>query len=320
MTDMLLYYDASIESKTNDGFTALHTAIYYGYIEVTDILIQNGANMESRDNDGNTPFLIAASFGDTLIMSILYKFGVDIYADNYMNHNALTLAIAFDHKDAVRYLLQIGDKWSENTPAEYNPYKVAEKYGRKDIVKILKEENIPGSVKLSFDQAAFSMYARFTKQNFYSGFSLSLREPYFNAGITAGLNTKLWETKLLVKQSDSFFYQYVDKSSIVFVGLFKDFIISDNLDNKRFIFSTSLSAGYTFGNKFKGTDMFPDKKTVIIPAIAFKWSTKPVTVFAGADYLNLGHYKAGSVWTTIGLAGNLYFDNIQIRQKRIKWN
>ena len=321
MTDMLLYYDAQINMKTHDGFSALHTAIYSGYVEVTDILIQNGANMESRDNDGNTPFLIAASFGDTLIMNMLYEYSVEIYADNNFGHNALTIAIALNYKEALEYLLQIGDKWSEYTPEEFNPYRVAAKYGRKDIVNILHEKNIQGTIKPSFDQVALSMYARFTKHNFYSGFSLSLREPYYlNAGITVGLNTKLWETRLLVEKSPDVFYQYVDKSSMVFAGLFKDFIISDNPNNNRLIFSALLSAGYTFGNKFKGTETYPEKKTVIIPGIALKRTTKPVTFFAAADYLNLGYQKAGSVWTTIGLSANFYFDNMQIKQKRIKWN
>ena len=320
MTDMLLYYDAQINLKTNDGFSALHAAIYSGYTEVADILIQHEANMESRDNDGNTPFLIAASFGDTLIMNMLYKYGVDIYVDNNFGHNALVLAIAFDHREAVKYLLQIGDKWNENLSTEFNPYKVAAKYGRRDIVKILHEENIQGAIKLSLDQAAFSVYTRFTKHNFYSGFSLSLRESYLNAGITAGLNTKLWETRLLVEKSPNVFYQYVDKSSMVFAGLFKDFIISENINIKRLIFSTSLSAGYTFGNKFKGTEISPEKKTVIIPGIAVKWATKPVTFFAGADYCNLGYYKTGSIWATIGISGNFYFDNMHIKQKTIKWN
>ena len=318
MTDMLLYYDAPVDIKTDDGFSALHAAIHSGYVEITDILIENGANMESRDNEGNTPFLVATSFGDTLIMSMLYKYGVDIYADNNLGHNALVLAIAFDHEETVKYLLQIGDKWDENTSTEFNPYRVAAKYGRKNIATILHEENIHGTIKLSFDQAAISIYARFAKHNFYSGISLSLREPYLNAGITAGLNTKLWETKLLVEKQPDVFYQYIDKSSMVFAGLFKDFIIKEYSNNKRLIFSTSLSAGYTFGNKFKGTEVYPEKKIYIIPCIAVKQTTKPVTFFAGFDYLNLGYYKAGAVWITTGLSYNFYFDNMQVKQKRIK--
>jgi len=100
--------------------------------------------------------------------------------------------------------------------------------------------------------------------------------------------------------------------------LFKDFIIREYSNNKRLIFSTSLSVGYTFGNKFKGTEIYPEKKTYIIPCIAVKQTTKPVTFFAGVDYLNLGYYKAGAVWITAGLSYNFYFDNMQIKQKRIK--
>ena len=320
MTDMLLYYDAQVNLKTKDGSSALHAAIYAGYVDVTEILIKNGANMEIRDSDGNTPFLIAASFGDTLIINMLYEFGVDIYANNNVNYNALTLAIAFDHKDAVKYLLQIGNKWNENSPPELNPYRVAAKYSRKDIINILNNENVHGTLRLSIDEVALSTYMRFTKNNLYNGFSLSLREPYFNAGITLGINTKLWETRLLVEKSPDVFYQYIDKSSMVFAGLFKDFIIADNYVNKRVTLSTSLLAGYTFGNKFKGTEIFPERKMVVIPGVAIKCSYMPVTLFMGVDYLNLNYHNTGSVWATLGLSYSFYFDNTPIKQKRIRWN
>ena len=320
MTDMLLYYNAQVNSKTDDGTSALHAAIYAGNVDITEILIEYGANMEAIDNDGNTPFLIAASFGDTLIMDILYKYGVDIYSKNNLNHDALALAIAFNHKEAVTYLLHIGGKWKEAPSTEINPYMVAMKYGRKDIVEILNHENIPGSVKHSLDMAALSVYTRSTKHNFYSGFSLSVREPYLDAGFTIGVNTKFWQTRILVKKGQDLYYQYVDKSSMVFAGLFKDFTLRDKLNNNRLLFSTSLSAGYTFGNKFKGTDISPEKKLYIIPCIAIKRTTKPLTFFIGLDYLNLDYYKTGSLWTTIGFSGNFYFNNMQIKQKRIKWN
>jgi hypothetical protein len=106
-----------------------------------------------------------------------------------------------------------------------------------------------------------------------------------------------------------------------YAGLFKDFVISDNFaGNKRIVFSTSLSAGYTFGNKFKGTEIFPDRKMIFLPGVAIKWSTRPITLLTGIDYLNLNYYKAGSIWATLGLSYNFYFDNMLIKQKRIKWD
>ena len=320
MIDMLLYYNAPVDAKTNDGTSALHTAICIGNVEITDLLITNGANMEGIDNDGNTPFLIAASFGDTLIMDILYKYGVDIYSKNNRNHNALTLAIAFNHKETVAYLMQIGDKWNENSSPGYDPYKVAAKFGRHDIADVLIANNMPGSAKFSFDMAALSVYTRFTGRNIYSGFGLSLREPYLNAGITAGINTKLWQTRIMVEKSQDVYYQYFDKSSMVYAGLFKDFIIREKNNYRRILFSTSLSAGYTFGNKFKGTEIEPEKKVFVIPGVAIKSTSKLMSTFIGLDYMNLGYYKAGSIWMTIGFSGNFYFDNMNITQKKIRWN
>jgi hypothetical protein len=179
---------------------------------------------------------------------------------------------------------------------------------------------VPDAVKFSLDQAVVSTYARFTKNDFYSGLSLSLRESFFKAGITAGINTKLWETKLLVEKSPYTFYQYIDKSSMVYAGLFKDFIIANNYNNRPVMLSASLTAGYTFGNKFKGTEIYPERKMVIIPGIAIKWSSRPVTIFAGADYHKTNYYNVGSIWASLGLSYNFYFDNKPIRRQRINWN
>ncbi|MDR2886407.1 MAG: ankyrin repeat domain-containing protein [Bacteroidales bacterium] len=319
MAAMLLYYSAQPDTKAGDGTAALHAAVCAGNVETADILINGGANMEIRDGDGNTPFLIAASFGDTVIMDILRSYGVDIYSKNSLNHNALALAIAFGHSESVRYLLGIGDRWNENSPSGNTPLQVAARYGRRDIAAILREANIHGTVKPSFNQASLSMYARFTRHNFYSGFGLSLREPYLNAGITAGFNAKLWETRLLVEQLPGSYYQYIDKSAIAFAGLFKDFTVA-GLPGRQLVVSTTLLAGYTFGNKFKGTEISPERKLTAIPGITVKWVARHVALFAGTEWHNLGYCKTGSVWATAGLSYSFYFDSMPVKQKRIKWN
>ena len=56
MADLLLYYDADPNKKSNDGTTPLMASIWAGYTDITDLLFQNGANLEARDNDGFTPF------------------------------------------------------------------------------------------------------------------------------------------------------------------------------------------------------------------------------------------------------------------------
>ncbi len=320
MVDLLLYYDAAVDSKSDDGYTPLHTAIWAGYPDISDLLIQNGANMEARDNEGYTPFLIAASFGDTLIMDMLHNFGVDIYARNIYGQDALNLAIALNQKGAVIYLLENGTSWKEVSNKGPGPYTIASKYGRKEIAGILKKYQVPGNIKLLIDQASFSMASRFTSHDYYTAFSATFKEPYLNAGITAGLDVKLWYTRILIESSEKSFYQYYDKEAIIYAGLFKDFNLTDDIAGSNFILSASLSGGYSFGNKFKGTHIAPDNGFKIIPAVTIKWILNPVTVFTGMEYLQSEYYKIGPVWFRIGASYNYYFDNTRIRLKKIKWN
>jgi ankyrin repeat protein len=320
MVDLLLYYDATIDAKCDDGFTALHTSIWAGFPEIADLLIRNKANIEEKDNDGDTPFMLAAAFGDTLMMEIMYKSGVDIYARNNYNYNALNLAIAYDHIDAVKYLLKKSTKWYNADLPGYDPYKVASKYQRKNIEGILKSYNIPGKINHSIDQVSISAYSRFAFHDYYSGLSVAFREPVYNAGFILGMDMKLWYTRIVKEVSEDNFYQYYDKGAMIYAGLFRDFNLTTSPDRVNTVFTTSLSGGYTFGNRFRGTMLYPDNGFKLIPGITVKWIKDPVSVFAGAEYINYpDYYKIGPIWFKIGLSYNYYFDNMHIKPKKIRW-
>jgi ankyrin repeat protein len=319
LADMLLYYDASTEKKTVEGSTPLLASVWAGNADIADLLIQNGANMEARDNEGFTPFLMAALNGDTLIMDLLFKKGVDIYATTISNHNALGLTIIADQSDATRYLLKIGDKWANKESHAINPYSVASKYRRKDILRILEENKIPGNLRYEIDQVDIMASSRFFLHDIYTGACLSFKEPYLNGGILVGFDTKLWYTRVLMKQSEHMFYQYRNKGSVIYAGLFKDFALTNNAFRGNFEFSTSLSAGYSFGNEFKGTLIVPENKFQIIPAFAFIWTKKNLSFSLGADYMKTEFYHTGPVWLRLGVSYNLYFDNVRTKSKTLKW-
>jgi ankyrin repeat protein len=320
IVDLLLYYGASVDIKSEEGTTPLMASIWAGYSDIADLLIQNGANMEVRDNDGFTPFLMASFNGDTLLMDLLYKQGVDIYVTNTANHNALTLSILTGHSKATEFLLKIGDKWTTSGKNIFDPYVVASKYQRKEIIRILEKNNLPGKLKYEIDQVNMSVSSRFCLNDIYTGASLSFREPYLNGGIITGCDMKLWYTRVLSKKSDDLYYQYMDKGSVAYAGLFKDFTLTRNAFKGNCGFSTSLSAGYAFGNKLKGTRIGPENKLMIVPAISFNWTKKNLSLSLGMTYLKTEYYHNGSVWFRIGSSYNFYFDNVRTKSKTIKWN
>jgi ankyrin repeat protein len=319
LVDLLLYYNASIDKKTIDGSTPLLASIWAGNADITDILIQNHANLETRDNEGFTPFLMAALNGDTLIMRLLFVKGADIYATNNSNHNALALTIIANQKDATQFLLKIGDKWAALENNAINPYIIASKYRRKDILKILDTNKIPGKIKYEIDQVDITASTRFFTRDIYTGVSLSFREPYLNGGIILGMDTKLWYTRVLIKQSEHLFFQYMDKGSLFYGGVFKDFSLTDDPFRGNFGLSASLTAGYSFGNELKGTLMVPANKFRIIPAISIVWTKKNLSFSLGADYLKSDFYQIGPIWLRFGASYNLYFDKVRTKGKTLKW-
>lgn len=320
IADMLLYYDASIEKKTVEGSTPLLAAVFVGNADIADLLIQNGADIEARDNEGYSPFQIAAFNGDTLIMQLLISNKVNIYAVNNVNHNALTISIMANKLDATRYLLKIGNKWTSDEYKALNPYIVAAKYGRKDVIKILQENNIQGTFTYKIDQVAVSVSSRFSLHDMYMGTSFSFREPYLNGGIIVGLDTKLWYTRVLEKQSENLFYQYWDKGSVIYAGLFKNFPLNDNSVKKNYFeLSASLSAGYSFANDLKGTLHAPKNRLMAIPALSLKWTKKDFSFSVGAEYSKSDFYRTGPIWIRLGGSYNLYFDKVRSRPKTLKW-
>jgi len=320
MADMLLYYDADCNKKSIDGTTPLMAAILAGYPHITDLLFQNGANLEARDMAGFTPFLIASQIGDTMVMNLLLKEGVDLYEKNNLNYNALALAIESNNKPVVEFLLEKGDKWTSPDKEGVNPYTVASAFGRKDFIELLEKKNISGRQGLRIDGISITASSRFNMREFFTGLSISLEEPLLNTGFFAGFDLKPTYSKVLVESGENTYYQYYDKSSIVFAGLFKDFTLSEKPSGLRFNISTSLSAGYNFGGEFKGTNLSPENKLRIIPSAGFKLEQNHFAFRTDLEYMNSGFYRIGPLWVRFGISYNYFLSRVRSQVKTIKWS
>lgn len=319
VADLLLYYDAEIDRKSNDGTTPLMAAVWSGYADVADLLIQHGANMEARDKQGFTPFLIAAQNGDTLLMKVLLKYGVNLYEKNLYNYDALDIAIESDHKPAVEMLLEKGDKWASQNSEDINSYRIASAFGRKDYIEMLEKKNIPGKVHPGIDEMAITVSALVTPRDLFSGINLAFKEPLLNGGFIAGFDAKLWDTRVLLKSSENVYYQYIDKSSLVYAGIFKDFLLTGEQKKTSLSLSAALSAGYTFGNKLKGTNITPDNKFLILPAAGVKLQRNHFILSAGIEYMKSEFYRIGPLWFRSGFSYNMYLNKVRSPGKMIKW-
>ena len=58
---MLIDKGIDVDSKDEDGYTALHCAVESGHTEVTELLVKKGADVEARTNKSVTALQIADS-------------------------------------------------------------------------------------------------------------------------------------------------------------------------------------------------------------------------------------------------------------------
>ena len=319
IADLLLYYDASIDVKSSDGYTPLMVAVWSGQTEIADLLLQRGANPDSPNNDGFTPFMIASYFGDTIMMDLLVKKNADIYAKNKFHQDALTIAIVAGQIESINYLMKAGNRWATHDRDVTNPFTAATKVRRKDIMNILEANDIKGKISYGIDQVSVTASSRFCLNDIYTGMSVSLKEPWLNAGLIAGCDTKLWYTRVLLKSSEHLYYQYRDKSSLVYAGVFRDFNITNRPGKYNFSASVSLLAGYTFGNMLKGTFIAPDNKLLAIPEISFKISKKSLTYSLGMEYVKTSFYNDGPIWLRAGISYTHFLDKSRSVIKPVRW-
>jgi ankyrin repeat protein len=319
ITDMLLYYEADTESRTKDGTTPLMAAIWSGYADIADLLIQHGAKCEEKDNQGFTPLMMAGQNGDTVIMEMLLKKGVNMYEINSFNYDALDICIRSNRKEAIEYLFRKGYKWNSKLTKTINPYSVAIKYGRTDINDLLISNQIPESHRFGFDQVTISASFKFCIHDYFTGVNLAFNEPLINGGIIAGFDIKPSYTRVLVKESDNYFYQYQDKSSLGYFGIYKDIPLSDYSAVKTWSFTSSLVGAYVIGNKLKGTNITTGNKFKLIPSVGFKYESGSFSATGNIEYIKTDYYKVGPIWIRMGFGFNLMFDNVRAPGKNIKW-
>ncbi len=319
LTDMLLYYNADKDLKSEDGTTPLMAAIWAGYADIADLLIQHRADCNQKDNKGFTPLMIACQTGDTVIIRLILDQNVDLYKINNFKYDALDIAIRADNTDAAEYLLNNGYKLEKSRPETVDPYGVALKFNRKEILSSLKEHNIKQRQNQGFDRITLSASGMLTTNDHFFGANIAFKYPKLKGGLYAGVDFKPSYSKVLIHTGESTFYQYLDKSSLIYGGIFRDFALTDNPFTNNWVMTVSASAGYGLGNKLVGTNIIPWNKLIIIPSVGFKRTGTNFAVFGNIDYLKTPFFKIGPVWLRLGISYTMFFDQNRAVMKKIKW-
>ena len=85
-----------------------------------------------------------------------------------------------------------------------------------------------------------------------------------------------------------------------------------NIDQRAF-------GGDLSGLKFKGTNIYPEKKISLIPSAGIKIQKNHYTFRADLEYFNTEFYRIGPIWVKLGFSYNHFLSRIRTPGKTIKW-
>lgn len=145
-----LSFWVNVNTKDDDGNTALHTAVANGKRGAVEFLLTNEALINEKNNNGDTALILAAARGDSQTMKYLVENHARLNDANNKGQSALTAAVIHHNIPAVKALVEVKkfdklkiDKVDVNF-ADANgdtPLILATKEGLLSIIKILLERD-----------------------------------------------------------------------------------------------------------------------------------------------------------------------------------
>jgi len=118
-----------IETKDENGYTALHMAAITGQCTAGSLLVESDAEIDARDLKGNTPLHMTAIHNHRLVTSMLMWGGADAEAQNHLGNTPLHEAAAAGAKDVIFLILdRKGDEGIKDikNKAGFTPLDLAE--------------------------------------------------------------------------------------------------------------------------------------------------------------------------------------------------
>jgi hypothetical protein len=138
--DFLISKGSNLEAKTSLGMTPLYAAIIGQKSDVVKQLIDKGANIFAIRNDGETMLHIAAAMGQRDIVELLISEGLNVDMTRRYGITPLHLASVFGHKTTVETLITNGAKIDQKNDNGSTALHLAAAADETQIVAILKEK------------------------------------------------------------------------------------------------------------------------------------------------------------------------------------
>ena len=141
LVDALLSARADVNSRGDQGMTALHMAAQEGSsLEIVEALLNARADVSSTVTGGSTPLMFAAQEDHAdVVTELLQAPGIDVNQAQNFGFTALIFAAGNGHTSVVTELLAKGADVNKATDSRWTALMYAKRNGHTEIASILTE-------------------------------------------------------------------------------------------------------------------------------------------------------------------------------------
>ncbi|GFS41325.1 transient receptor potential cation channel subfamily A member 1 homolog [Trichonephila inaurata madagascariensis] len=126
-----------VDEKNISGYTALHSAVMKGHLDIVKILLEKGADVKLTFDHSSHPLHLAAVSGDVDIVKCLLQHGAAVNCVNNFGETPLHKAAAFNACEVIDFLLQNGAGIESHDNAHFTPLLIAVAEGHVEAIKTL---------------------------------------------------------------------------------------------------------------------------------------------------------------------------------------